>query len=102
MQKIVRDVGAVLNWMNGTRQLIQKDDPRFKAAATQGFNLKTPQDWEDLKGKLLTQLDASARNAQNHAHLTVQTKGNLRAQPFIPADNFGAVFQSAMEELTTG
>src|ERR1700722_11251878 len=98
MQKVVRNAGAVLDWMKGTRQLIESDDPRFKATATRAFDLKTPADWTALKGDLLTQLDASAQNAQNHAHRAIETHGNLSAQPFIPADKFGAVFQSAMVE----
>src|SRR5258708_2802864 len=94
IQKAVRDVGVVLNWMNGTRSLIQNDDPRFKAAATQAFGPA----WNTIKGRLLTQLDASARNAQNQANRTIGTQGSLSAHAFVPADKFGAVFQSAMAE----
>ena len=98
MQESVRDVGTVLDWMKGTRQLIQNDDPRFKAAATKAFNLKTATDWESLKANLLSQIDASVQNAQSQARSIIEAQGNLQAQPFIPADKFTAVFQSAMEE----
>jgi hypothetical protein len=98
MHKLVRNVGTVLNWMKGTRELIQNDDPRFQAAAMEAFNLKTPQDWASLKSRLLAQIDASMRNAQGHAQHLVETHGTLQAEPFIPADKIAAVFQSAMDE----
>jgi hypothetical protein len=66
MQKTVRDVGTVLNWMNGTRLLIQNDDARFKAVALKTFGLTTEEDWQTLKGKLLAQIDASTKNAKMH------------------------------------
>lgn len=94
MQKAVRNVGVFVNWMNGTRSLIQNDDPRFKAAATQAFG----QEWDTLKPILLTQLDSSARIAQVQANRTIGTQGDLSAHAYVPADKVGAVFQSAMEE----
>jgi hypothetical protein len=107
MQKTVRDAGTVLDWMNGTRQLIQSDGPRFKATAMNAFNITTEQDWQNLKAKLLAEIDASTPNAKNLAHKTVDSKGALQSEPFIPQDKIAAVFQSAMEEhlndrMTTG
>jgi hypothetical protein len=101
MQKTVRDVGTVLNWMNGTRQLIQNDDPRFKAVAMKTFNLTTEKDWQTLKGELLAQIDVSTQNAKKHAHRAVEAQGTLQSEPFVPQDKFAAVFQSAMDEHLT-
>jgi Calcineurin-like phosphoesterase len=98
MQKTVRDVGTVLDWMNGTRQLIQSDDPRFKATAMKAFNITTEADWQNLKAKLLAQIDASTQNAKKHAHSVVDSKGALQSESFVPQDKIAAVFQSAMEE----
>jgi hypothetical protein len=38
---VVRDVGTVLDWMRGTRQLIVSDDPATKALAVQKFRLQS-------------------------------------------------------------
>jgi len=101
MHKAVRDAGTVLDWMNGTRKLIQGNDPRFKAAAMQAFNISTEEQWETLRTSLLAELDASSNLAKKHAHGVVESKGTLEAEPFIPQDKIAAVFQSAMDEHLT-
>jgi Calcineurin-like phosphoesterase len=98
MQSVVRDVGTVLDWMRGTRQLIASDDPRVKALAFQKFGLQTEADWNAKKAELLSQLDASINTAQLHASNTVVSGSMPAAEPYVPAEEFGARFQSAMAE----
>ena len=98
MQPAVRDVGTVVDWMRGTRQLLEDDDPRLKALTMQRLQLKTDADWEAARQKLLQQLDGSMQIAQAHATAAINAGNPPHSQPFVPADKFGAVFQSAMEE----
>jgi Calcineurin-like phosphoesterase len=98
MQDAVRDVGRVLDWMQGTRQLLENDDPRVKALAVQKLQLRTDAEWEATRQKLLQQLDGSIQIAQSHATETIKAGSPPQARPFVPANRFGAVFQSAMEE----
>jgi hypothetical protein len=98
MQNAVRDVGTVLNWMQGTRQLLEDDDPRVKALGMQKLQLHTDAEWEAARQRLLQQLDGSMEVARAHANTAIQAGSPPQSQPFAPADRFGAVFQSAMEE----
>jgi hypothetical protein len=98
MQSAVRDAGTVINWLQGTRQMLVNDDPRVKALAMQKLQLKSDAEWEATRQKLLQQLDASLQVAQAHATKAMQAGSPPSAEPFVPADRFGAVFQSAMEE----
>ncbi|HEV2378235.1 MAG TPA: metallophosphoesterase [Terriglobia bacterium] len=97
MQQSVRDVSNVIDWMGGTRQLLEKDDPQFKAAAMQRFQL-TDAEWEAKRQDLLEKLNASIANAQSQATRSIQAAVSPSSKPFVPAEKFGAAFQSAMEE----
>jgi hypothetical protein len=70
--------------MNGTRELIQKHAPRFKAVAMKAFNLTTEADWQDLKIKLLAQLDASTQNAEKAKDQAVELKRGVEPEAFVP------------------
>lgn len=98
MQKAVRDVGTVLDWMGGTRQLLEADDPQFKAIAKQKLNLQTDAEWDAERARLLQLLNTSMSNAQAHAVNAVNAGAPPSSEPYVPSDQFGAVFQSAMEE----
>src|SRR5712692_6212815 len=98
MQKSVRDVSSVIDWMGGTRQLLEQDDPQFKAVVMQKLQLKTDAEWEAKRNELLGALKASMGNAQSQATESIQAGSPPRSKPFVPAERFGAVFQSAMEE----
>jgi len=98
MQKAVSDVGTVLDWMSGTKKLLEADDPQLKAVAMQKFGISDDAAWESKRAELLQQLNISMSNAQAHANLSVDVGAPLHAEPYIPAEQFGAVFQSAMEE----
>lgn len=98
MQAVVRDVGTVLDWMRGTRQLIASDDARVKALAMQKFGLKTDADWNAKKSELLGQIDQSMNIAQDHAGKAIDSGMPPHAEPYVPAEEFGATFQSAMVE----
>jgi Calcineurin-like phosphoesterase len=98
MQEAVRDVSAVLDWMEGTLQLLEQDDPQFKAVAMQKLQIATDADWEVTRQDLLQKLKTSMGNAQSHAAKAAAAGNPPRSQPFVPAERFGAVFQSAMEE----
>lgn len=98
MQKAVRDVGTVLDWMGGTKQLLEADDPQFKAMAMQKLNLATDAEWEAKRAELLQQLNGSMANARQHAVEAVNAGIPPATKPYVPAEPFGAVFQSAMEE----
>lgn len=98
MQKAVRDVGMVLDWMGGTRQLLETDDPQFKAIAKQKLNLQTDAQWEAERARLLQLLNTSMSNAQAHAVSAVNAGAPPSSAPYVPSEQFGAVFQSAMEE----
>ena len=98
MQPAVRDVSTVLNWMHGTRKLLEANDPRFKAVAMQKLHLQTDADWEAVRSRLLGQLHSSIERANSHAITSVTAGSPPHSDPFIPAEQFGAVFQSAMEE----
>jgi Calcineurin-like phosphoesterase len=101
MHAAVREADTVLDWMNGTRQLIQNNDPRFKAAAMQAFGKTTDAEWNELRATLLKRIDSSSIIARQHAHEVVDSKGSLTAEPFIPQDKVASVFQSAMDERIT-
>jgi hypothetical protein len=98
MQRPVKNVGTVINWMEGTRKLIQDDDPRFKAAAMSDAKFTSETEWQTLKTQLLADLQKAIDNAKQHAHDTVNKNGSLDAEPFLPQDKFTAVFQSALDE----
>ncbi|HEV2418127.1 MAG TPA: metallophosphoesterase [Terriglobia bacterium] len=98
MQKAVRDVGMVLDWMGGTKQLLEADDPQFKALAKQKLGIQTDAAWEAERVQLLQQLNTSMGNAQNHAVKTVNAGVPQSSAPYVPSERFGAIFQSAMEE----
>ncbi|PYU20832.1 MAG: hypothetical protein DMG30_19815 [Acidobacteria bacterium] len=98
MQSEVRDVGTVLDWMRGTRQLIASDDPRVKSLAMKKFGLASDGDWNAKKSKLLQEIDESMRDAQQHATTSIGSGIPPHAKPYIPAEEFSATFQSAMAE----
>jgi len=98
VQKSVRDVSTVIDWMEGTRQLLEQDDPQFKAVAMQKLQLKTDAEWEAKRNELLGQLNVSMANARSQATQSIQAGSPPHSKPFVPAERFGAVFQSAMEE----
>jgi hypothetical protein len=98
MQKAVRDVGTVLDWMRGTREMLQQDDPKLKALAKQKLGLQTDAQWETKRTQLLAQLNSSMANAQSQAAASIAQAQPPHATPFLPAEQFAAVFQSAMEE----
>lgn len=98
MQKAVRDVGMVLDWMGGTKQLLETDDPQFKALAKQKLGIQTDAAWEAERARLLQELNTSMGNAQNHAVKTVNAGVPQSSAPYVPSEQFGAIFQSAMEE----
>jgi cystathionine beta-lyase family protein involved in aluminum resistance len=98
MQKAVQDAGTVLDWMKGTRELIQENSPQFRAAVMQAFDLQTEDAWQAKRTDLLAQLDASMQTTQAHGIRAIQSGSPPQAVPFVPAEKFGAVFQSAMEE----
>lgn len=101
MQSVVRDIGTVLDWMQGTRQLIASDDPATKALAMQKFGLQSEADWVAKKAELLEQLDQSTSNAQQHAIKAINASITPQSVPYVPAEEFGAIFQSAMTEHLT-
>lgn len=98
MQKAVRDVGMVLDWMGGTRRLLETDDPQFKAIAKQKLHLQTDAEWENVRTQLLQQLNDSMANAQKHGVDAVNAGVPQGSKPYVPSEQFAAVFQSAMEE----
>ncbi len=98
MQKAVRDVGVVLDWLRGTKTLLEKDDAQFKAVAKQKLNIQTDAAWESKRQELLQQLNTALANAQNHAVTAVNSATPPSTKPFVPSERFTALFQSAMEE----
>lgn len=98
MQDAVRNVGSVIDWMSGTKQLLESNTPALKTLAMQKLQLANDAAWEAKRVELLDQLNTSLENAQAHATNAIQAGIPPHVQPFVPAEPFGALFQSAMEE----
>jgi calcineurin-like phosphoesterase family protein len=98
MQETVRNIGTVIDWMNGTKQLLESDSPTLKALAMQKLQLANDVDWQAKRRELLDQLNASLTIAQAEATTTIKAGAPPHVQPYVPAERFGALFQSAMEE----
>lgn len=96
MQEAVRRSQVVMDWLQGTRHLIASDDPTVKNTAMQKFGLADEAAWQRKKTDLLAQIDKSLSLASAHSY-DKRTPANA-AEPFVPADEFGARFQSAMAE----